>query len=110
LACFGTALGSGDQIKLAALGPRYKGRSEGMAQTTASSTNILMLVNSRVDVSAMPEVLVKLNELTAKPDTSVEDIAKIISADPAVSKTSCGSSTRPTTDCKGSGDQIEVVR
>lgn len=33
----------------------------------------------------MPEVLIKLNELMANPDTSAGDLAKIVSADPAVS-------------------------
>jgi HD-like signal output (HDOD) protein len=56
-----------------------------MEQTTTSSTNILKLVNSTVDVPEMPEVLVRLKEATAIPDTSVGDLAKIISADPAVS-------------------------
>ena len=56
-----------------------------MAQSTTSSINILTLVNSTIDLPAMPEVLVKLNELMANPDASAGDLAKIISADPAVS-------------------------
>ena len=56
-----------------------------MAQSTTSSINNLTLVNSTIDLPAMPEVLVKLNELMANPDASAGDLAKIISADPAVS-------------------------
>jgi len=55
-----------------------------MAETT-SSTNILTLVNSTIDLPTMPEVLIKLNEVMADPDTSAADVAKVVSADPAVS-------------------------
>lgn len=56
-----------------------------MAQSTTSSTNILTLVNSTIDLPTMPEVLIKLNEVIANPETSAEDVAKVVSADPAVS-------------------------
>ena len=55
-----------------------------MAETT-SSTNILTLVNSTIDLPTMPEVLIKLNEVMADPDTSAAEIAKVVAADPAVS-------------------------
>ncbi len=53
-------------------------------QETGSSTNILGLVNSTIDLPTMPEVLIKLNEVMARPDASAADVAKVISADPAV--------------------------
>ncbi|MCK5943171.1 MAG: HDOD domain-containing protein, partial [Planctomycetes bacterium] len=56
-----------------------------MAESTTSSTNILTLVNSTIDLPTMPEVLVKLNEVMADPDTSATDVAKVVAADPAVS-------------------------
>ena len=56
-----------------------------MPETTSSAANILTLVNSTIDLPTMPEVLVKLNEIMADPDTSAADIAKVVSADPAVS-------------------------
>lgn len=52
---------------------------------TKTSTNILTLVNSTIDLPTMPEVLVKLNEVMADPDVSADDIAKVVAADPAVS-------------------------
>lgn len=56
-----------------------------MADSTSSSTNILTLVNSTIDLPTMPEVLLKLNEVMADPETSAADVAKVVSADPAVS-------------------------
>ncbi|MEZ6036620.1 MAG: HDOD domain-containing protein [Planctomycetota bacterium] len=56
-----------------------------MADSTTSSTNILSLVNSTIDLPTMPEVLVRLNEVLANPDTSAGDVAKVIATDPAVS-------------------------
>jgi HD-like signal output (HDOD) protein len=49
------------------------------------STNILGLVNSTIELPTMPEVLVKLNDVIARPETSAPDVAKVISADPSVS-------------------------
>jgi HD-like signal output (HDOD) protein len=49
------------------------------------STNILGLVNSTIELPTIPEVLVKLNDVIARPDTSAPDVAKVIGADPAVS-------------------------
>lgn len=56
-----------------------------MPETTSSAANILTLVNSTIDLPTMPEVLLKLNEIMADPDTSAADVAKVVSADPAVS-------------------------
>ena len=52
---------------------------------TGSSTNILTLVNSTIDLPTMPEVLLRLNEVMSNPDTSAADVAKVVGADPAVS-------------------------
>lgn len=49
------------------------------------STNILSLVNNTIELPTMPEVLVKLNEVMANPDSSADDIAAVVSKDPAVS-------------------------
>ena len=56
-----------------------------MADSTSTSTNILTLVNSTIDLPTMPEVLIKLNEIMANPETSAPDVAKVVAADPAVS-------------------------
>jgi len=48
------------------------------------STNILSLVNNTIELPTMPEVLLKLNEVMADPDTSSDDVAKVVSKDPAV--------------------------
>ena len=48
------------------------------------STSILSLVNKTVELPTMPEVLVKLNEVMANPDSSADDVAKVIAADPSV--------------------------
>ncbi|MFK7741299.1 MAG: HDOD domain-containing protein [Planctomycetota bacterium] len=55
-----------------------------MADSSSSSTNILTLVNSTIDLPTMPEVLVRLNDVMNNPDTSAADVAKVVSADPAV--------------------------
>lgn len=56
-----------------------------MPDTTSSAANILTLVNSTIDLPTMPGVLIKLNEIMADPETSAADVAKVVSADPAVS-------------------------
>ncbi|MCA8975450.1 MAG: HDOD domain-containing protein, partial [Planctomycetes bacterium] len=48
------------------------------------STNILSLVNNTIELPTMPEVLIKLNEVMANPDSSADDIAAVVSRDPAV--------------------------
>ena len=44
---------------------------------TKTSTYILTLVNSTIDLPTMPEVLVKLNEVMADPDITADDVAKV---------------------------------
>jgi len=56
-----------------------------MAQSIGSSTNILTLVNSTIDLPTMPQVLLKLNEVMANAEASVADVAKVVATDPAVS-------------------------
>ena len=56
-----------------------------MAESTSSSTNILSIVNSTIELPTMPEVLVKLNQVMADPGKSAADVAKVVTADPAVS-------------------------
>ena len=41
-----------------------------MPETTSSAANILTLVNSTIDLPTMPEVLLKLNEIMADPETA----------------------------------------
>jgi HD-like signal output (HDOD) protein len=53
-------------------------------QSTGTATNILGLVNSTIELPTMPEVLLKLNDVMARADASAADVAKVVSADPAV--------------------------
>ncbi len=55
-----------------------------MSQATGATTNILSLVNSTIELPTMPEVLTKLNSVMADPETSADDVAKVVSKDPAV--------------------------
>lgn len=55
-----------------------------MSHSVGPSTNILGLVNNTIELPTMPEVLLKLNEVMANPDASAEDVAKVVSKDPAV--------------------------
>lgn len=55
-----------------------------MSHSAGPSTNILGLVNNTIELPTMPEVLLKLNEVMANPDASAEDVAKVVSKDPAV--------------------------
>lgn len=55
-----------------------------MSQAAGHSTNILNLVNSTIELPTMPEVLLRLNEVIGNPDTSADDVAKVVSKDPAV--------------------------
>jgi HD-like signal output (HDOD) protein len=50
----------------------------------AGPTNILGLVNNTIELPTMPEVLLKLNDVLANPDTSADDVAKVVARDPAV--------------------------
>ncbi|MBK8976008.1 MAG: HDOD domain-containing protein [Planctomycetes bacterium] len=56
-----------------------------MTDATANSTSILKLVNKTMELPTIPEVLVKLNDVIASEDSSADDVAKVISVDPAVS-------------------------
>lgn len=53
-------------------------------QVSDASNNILGLVNSTIELPTMPEVLLKLNDVIARPDASAADVAKVVGADPAV--------------------------
>jgi HD-like signal output (HDOD) protein len=50
-----------------------------------ATTNILSLVNSTIELPTMPEVLLKLNEVMARADAAAGDVARVVTADPAVS-------------------------
>ncbi len=56
-----------------------------MAEETANSTSILNLVNKTLELPTIPEVLVRLNAVIASEDSSADDVAQVISTDPAVS-------------------------
>jgi len=64
--------------------PDTRAESNGMSQSVGPSTNILGLVNNTIELPTMPEVLLKLNDVMANPDASAEDVAKVVSRDPAV--------------------------
>lgn len=55
-----------------------------MSQSAGPSTNILGLVNNTIELPTMPEVLLKLNDVIADPDASADDVANVVSKDPAV--------------------------
>src|SRR5688572_7024561 len=55
-----------------------------MQQGAGQATNILGLVNNTIELPTMPEVLLQLNEVMSDPDTSVEDVTKVVGKDPAV--------------------------
>ncbi len=50
-----------------------------------SSPSILDLINKTLELPTIPHVLVKLNEVLADPESSADDVAQVISLDPAVS-------------------------
>jgi len=50
-----------------------------------STPSILDLINKTLELPTIPHVLVKLNEVMADPESSADDVAKVISLDPAVS-------------------------
>ncbi|MEO0479114.1 MAG: HDOD domain-containing protein [Planctomycetota bacterium] len=56
-----------------------------MAEAISNSTSILKLVNKTMELPTIPEVLVRLNDVIASEESSAEDVAKVISVDPAVS-------------------------
>lgn len=56
-----------------------------MPEVSGNTSSILNLVNKTLELPTLPEVLVKLNSIIADPDSSADDVAKVISSDPAVS-------------------------
>lgn len=50
-----------------------------------STASILTLVNQTLELPTLPEVLVRLNDVMADPDVSVDRVAQVVAADPAVS-------------------------
>ncbi len=56
-----------------------------MTQGVADSSSILKLVNKTLELPTLPEVLIKLNQIIAEPESTADDVAKVISTDPAVS-------------------------
>ncbi|MCC7064774.1 MAG: HDOD domain-containing protein [Planctomycetes bacterium] len=55
-----------------------------MSQSAGPSTQILGIVNNTIELPTMPEVLLKLNDVIADPDASADDVANVVSKDPAV--------------------------
>ena len=55
-----------------------------MTTSAGQQTNILSLVNTTIGLPTMPEVLTKINEVTAGPNSSAETVAAVVSKDPAV--------------------------
>ena len=55
-----------------------------MTDSTTKYAGILQLVNKTLELPTLPEVLVKLNEVMANPDSSADDVARVIATDPAV--------------------------
>lgn len=55
-----------------------------MTSSTSRATDLLNLVNRTLELPTLPEVLLRLNEVMADPESSVDDVARVISADPAV--------------------------
>lgn len=56
-----------------------------MPQSKTTSTSTLRLVNSTIDIPAIPKVLIRLDEIIADPTASAEDVARVVCEDPAVS-------------------------
>ena len=50
-----------------------------------SSPSILDLINKTLELPTIPHVLLKLNEVMDDPEASADDVAQVISLDPAVS-------------------------
>jgi HD-like signal output (HDOD) protein len=55
-----------------------------MPTTAGPQINILSLVNTTVELPTMPEVLTKINEVTAGANASADTVAAVVSKDPAV--------------------------
>jgi HD-like signal output (HDOD) protein len=56
-----------------------------MNEAATPAKSILDLVNQTVELPTIPEVLVRLNAVMADPDSAVDDVAGVISGDPAIS-------------------------
>jgi HD-like signal output (HDOD) protein len=56
-----------------------------MTDAATKYANILNLVNKTLEIPTLPEILVKLNEVMANPDSSADDVANVIATDPAIS-------------------------
>ena len=54
-----------------------------MTEGSTKSTSILNLVNQTVELPTAPEVLSRLNQVVADPDSTAEDVADVIATDPA---------------------------
>ncbi len=67
-------------------GPGRQEASAPMSSTDQSMTpSILDLINRTLELPTLPDVLVKLNEVMNDPESSAEEVANVISLDPAVS-------------------------
>ena len=55
-----------------------------MTTIAGQETSILSLVNTTVELPTMPEVLTKINEVTAGANASADAVAAVVSKDPAV--------------------------
>ncbi|MEE9128360.1 MAG: HDOD domain-containing protein [Planctomycetota bacterium] len=56
-----------------------------MTEGVADSSSILKLVNKTLELPTLPEVLIKLNQIIAEPESTADQVAKVISTDPSVS-------------------------
>ncbi len=54
------------------------------ATDNMSTPSILDLINQTLELPTMPTVLTKLNQVMADPESSAEEVAKVISLDPSV--------------------------
>ncbi len=55
-----------------------------MTEGTIKNSDIVTLVNNAIELPTVPEVLVKLNEVISCTESSADDVAAVISKDPAV--------------------------
>jgi HD-like signal output (HDOD) protein len=54
-------------------------------RSASETASIFDVVNRVLEVPAIPKVLVRLNEVMAEPDATIDDVARVISLDPTVS-------------------------
>jgi HD-like signal output (HDOD) protein len=55
-----------------------------MTDVAAGQASILDLVNKTLELPTIPQVLVKLNEVVARDDSTADDVAAVIATDPSV--------------------------